>query len=154
MPCQILKVKRNKKRTRPRKISARRIIEIFDENLAKARLSSFNKQINFWTLRKLDYGKLKRSCSYVNNIIDTTHYQCNDITEINNLKDSFALTSFENANFEKSCYVNDKIKSMKKDQTWILLLGNISNNEKKISAKSHKLIQWIHLKTLWKITKT
>lgn len=90
----------------------------------------------------------------VNNIIDTTHYQCNDITEINNLKDSFALTSIENENFEKSCYVNDKIKSMKKDQMWILLLGNISNNEKKISAKSHKLIQWIHLKTLGKITKT
>lgn len=59
MPCQILKVKRNRKRKRPRKISARRIIEIFDENLANARLTSFNKQINFLTLRKLDYGKLK-----------------------------------------------------------------------------------------------
>ena len=47
MPGQILKVKRNRKRKRPRKISARRIIEIFDENLANARLTSFNKQINF-----------------------------------------------------------------------------------------------------------
>lgn len=75
----------------------RKIVEIFDENLANARLTHFDKQRKFWKLRKLDYG----SCKKVNNIIDTTHYQFNDITEINKLKHAFVLTSIENANFQK-----------------------------------------------------
>ena len=56
----------------------------------------------------------------VNNIIDVTHYQCNDVKEINHSTNAFALTSIENANLRKSSYVNDEMKSVKKDQKWIL----------------------------------
>ena len=113
-------------------INARRIIEIVDENLVKARVTPFDKRKKIRRTRKSDYWKLQKSYGKVNNITDVTQYQCNDITEIKHLTYAFTLTS--NAKLHKSCYLNDKMKSMKRDQNWILQLEhNIKQLRKNIS---------------------
>ena len=113
-------------------INARRIIEIVDENLVNARVTPFDKRKKIRRTRKSDYWKLQKSYGKVNNITDVTQYQCNDITEIKHLTYAFTLTS--NAKLHKSCYLNDKMKSMKRDQNWILQLEhNIKQLRKNIS---------------------
>ena len=72
----------------------------------------------------------------VSNIIDFNHCQCNDITKINHLMSAIGLTSIENADLQKSYYVNDERKSMKKDQKRILQLENkIKQLRKDIQVK-------------------
>ena len=88
--------------------------------MVNAKLTPFNKRKKFRRPGKSDSGKLTRSCCKVNDIIDVTNYQCNDITEINDLTYAFANTSIENANLKKSCYVNENQRTVRKTQKWIL----------------------------------
>ena len=101
--------------------------------LIDARLTPFERRKKFRKPGKKDLKKLEKSCSTVNDLFDVTRYQCNDITEINDLTYAFALTSIEHANLQEKCFIKDRVVR-KKNERWIKNLeAKIQDLRKEIS---------------------
>eukprot|EP00111_Clytia_hemisphaerica_P007385 TCONS_00021477-protein len=90
----------------------------FEEHYFISKLTPFEKREKFRKPSKIDIKKLSRSCDIVNEIIDVNQYQCNDITQINDMTYAFAITAIEHSNLRKKCIVSDKI-TIKKTHNWI-----------------------------------
>ena len=88
-----------------------------------SRLTPFEKREKFRKPSKIDLKKLSRSCEIVNEKIDVSHYQCNDITLVNDLTYAFAITAIEHANLRKKCIASNKVTA-KKTQAWVKRIDN------------------------------